>query len=108
MHYIVGTEIVTSPVRKQPIQPGMTSAQIKNRSTGLSPFSEQRELLTPGVTYTLLRVYVTEQKPCYVFSGDGQRVELIFDSVSTAEKFISELRQESLPDYESINRDKTD
>lgn len=108
MHYIVGTEIITTPVRKQALQPGMTSAQIKNQSTGLSSFSKQRELLTPGVTYTLLRVYVVEDKPCYVFSGDGQRVELMFDSVKSAEKFISELRREKLPDYETINRDKTD
>lgn len=111
MHYIVGTQIVTTAVRQQPLRPGMSSAQIKSRSTGLSTFSKQREQLSPGVTYTLIRVYTSaehQDKVCYAFTGEGSRVELVFDSIKDAEKFISQLRNEQLPDYEEANRNKTD
>lgn len=111
MHYIVGTQIVTRPSRPQPLRPGMTSTQIKSRSTGLTTFDKQREQLTSGVTYTLIRVYMSgeqQNKVCYAFAGNGERVELLFDSIKDAEKFISELRNEQLPDYEEANRNKSD
>lgn len=108
MHYIVGTKITCTPSRPQPLRPGMTSSQIKNRSTGLTTFTEQREQLTSGVEYTLIRVYIKEEKVCYAFAGNGERVELLFDSVTDAEKFISELRRETIPDYEELNKYKSD
>ena len=111
MHYIAGTQIVTRPVRAQPLKPGMTSAQIKNRTSGLSTFDDQRSQLTAGVTYTLIRVSMSaehQNKVCYTFAGNGERVELLFDSIKDAEKFISELRNEQVPDYEEFNKYKTD
>ena len=49
-----------------------------------------------------------QDKVCYAFAGNGERVELLFDSIKDAEKFISELRNEQIPDYEEANRNKTD
>lgn len=108
MHYIVGTKIVCRPSRPQPLKPGMTSSQIKSRSSGLTTFTEQREQLTSGVEYTLIRIFIKEEKVCYAFAGSGERVEILFNSVNDGEKFISELRNEEIPDYEEANRNKSD
>ena len=109
MHYIVGTQIAVTPIRKEPIRPGMSSSQIRSQSSGISGFREQRDLFTPGDNYTLIRVYVKGEKVCYKFASlSGDITEVEFQSVSDAEQFISELRGESVPDYERINRDKTD
>jgi hypothetical protein len=37
-----------------------------------------------------------------------QRVELEFTTVSDAEKFISELRNEQVPDYSDVYKNMTD
>lgn len=109
MHYIVGTQIVVAPVKKAPLRPGMSSSQIRNQSTGISGFKEQREQFASGDTYTLIRVFVKGEKVCYKFASlSGDITEVEFSTVSDAEAFISELRGENVPDYEKINRDKTD
>jgi len=109
VHYIVGTQITVTPSRKTPIRPGMSSSQIRSNSTGISSYKEQRELFDPGDTYTLIRVYVKGENVCYKFASlSGDITEVEFSSVADAENFISELRGESVPDYEKINRDKTD
>ena len=109
MHYIVGTQITIRPAVKTPIRPGMSSSQIRSTSTGLSTFHEQRELFTPGQTYTLLRISGKDEQVCYKFASiEGEIIEAVFPSVNNAEEFISELRGENVPDYEKINRDKSD
>lgn len=109
MHYIVGTKITVQPVIKTAIRPGMSSNQIRKQSTGLSKFVEQRDMFTPGDTYTLIRVFMKDGNVCYKFASlAGDITEVEFGSVTDAEKFISELRGETIPDYEQINRDKTD
>lgn len=110
MHYIIGTKIAVGAQRPaQKIRPGMSSAQIKATSRGLASgnYNEQRSLLTPNETYTLIRIFMKDEKVCYKMVGD-KTVELLFSSVKDAETFISEIRGEQVPDYEEINRNKTD
>jgi len=110
MHYIIGTKVSVGAQRStQKIKPGMSSNQIKAASRGLAngSYTEQRSKLTPNETYTIIRIYMKEEKVCYRFVGD-KTVELMFESVRDAESFISESRGEQIPDYEEINRNKTD
>lgn len=110
MHYIIGTEITIGNVgRKGPIRPGMSSQQIRQSSPGTTQFAKHREKFMLGDTYSIIRIYTQEERVCYRFaSHSGDVVEVLFDSVSEAERFISEVRNETLPDYERINRNKSD
>lgn len=109
MHYIAGTTIAIGSRPTAKVRTGMTSQQIRQASSGVSGFGTQREQLTPGDRYTLLRIHNKDDKVCYVFADrSGTRVELLFDTVSQAEKFISETKGETLPDYSAIYEDQTD
>lgn len=109
MHYIAGTSITITSQGSSKVRPGMTSAQIRQSSSGLSGFKTQREQLTPGERYTLLRIHNKDDGVCYVFADrGGTRVELLFDTVSQAEKFISEAKGETIPDYSAAYEDQTD
>ena len=109
MHYIIGTQITVTQSRPNPVRPGMSSQQIRATSRGMSNYTKEREQFTPGVTYTITRIYMKDNNVCYKFhSADGTGVEVIFKTVSDAEKFISEVKGETVPDYEQINRDKSD
>lgn len=93
-----------------PVRPGMTSSQIRAASGGnRSAYKEQREQLEPDKEYSLIRVYKKQDTCVYVFSSsDMQRVELEFTTISDAEKFISELRNEQVPDYSDVYKNMTD
>lgn len=107
MKYIVGTEITIRNTTGGKIRPGMTSQQIKAASTGNSKFGAQRALFTPGKEYVLNRIYTRDEKVIYRFARNfDDVVEVDFDSVSDAEKFISEARGESIA--ESIGVERTD
>jgi hypothetical protein len=110
MHYIVGTQLKLPASKSgQQIRPGMTSQQIRANSRGPSGFAEQRQLLTPGKQYTLARILKVDSGVNYIFSSNvGDRVTLPFGSVSEAEKFISSVIGESVPDYSSAYMDQTD
>ena len=109
MHYIAGTTITPAPQGSAKVKPGMTSSQIRQMSSGISDFKSQRDKLISRETYTLLRIHNKDDKVCYVFADrGGTRVELLFDTVSQAEKFISETRGEQLPDYSAAYENQTD
>ena len=106
MHYIAGTTITIS---SQGSATGMTSSQIRQMSGGVSGFKSQRDQLTIGEKYSLLRIHNKDDKICYVFADrSGTRVELLFDTVSQAEKFISEIKGEQLPDYSTVYDNQSD
>ena len=87
----------------------MTSSQIRQMSSGVSEFKTQRDQLTPQERYSLLRIHNKDEKVCYVFADrSGTRVELLFNTVSQAEKFISEIKGEQLPDYSTAYDNQTD
>lgn len=107
MKYIVGTEITIRNTTGGKIRPGMTSQQIKAASTGNSKFGTQRALFTSGKEYILNRIYTRDERVVYRFARNfDDIVEVDFDSVSEAEKFISEARGESI--VESIGVERTD
>ena len=109
MHYIAGTTITISSQGSAKVRPGMTSSQIRQLSTGVSGFKTQRDQLTTGERYSLLRIHNKDEKICYVFADrSGTRVELLFDTVSQAEKFISEVKGEQLPDYSTVYENQSD
>ena len=108
MHYIVGTQIVIEKSAPGKIKPGMTSQQIRQlRSpSGNSRYAENFE---PGVMYTLIRINQEPEGFNYKFrtrSGDIKNV--VFPSISEAEKFISSTKGDSLPNYDDIYNQTTD
>lgn len=109
MHYIIGTQISVSNAPKTKLRPGMSSAQIRTASQGRlsGTTSNYREEFTSNQVYSIARIFMKDEKVCYKFVGD-KVVELLFDSVKQADAFISELRGETVPDYEAFNRNKSD
>lgn len=109
MHYIVGTEII-APASKSSgkIKPGMTSSQIRALSTRGNADNEQLSKLTPGVKYTLARIYTENDMFVYKFIGTQSIVLLEFTSIQAAERFIAETRGESVTSYEHVYNSMTD
>ena len=110
MHYIAGTTITISERSiKTPIRPGMTSQQLRAASSKSSRFEEQKKQFKTGVVYTLNRISRQHDMVQYQFSNkSGERAIVHFDSIASAEMFISEQRSEQLPDYSNLYEDKSD
>lgn len=110
MHYIIGTTIkITQKTVEGGIRPGMTSAQIRARSSGRSEYSEIKNKFETNRDYSLTRIYPKDGGVLYKFVNSGAHVvEHVFKSVSQAENFISEIKGESVPDYSHIYKDMTD
>lgn len=95
MHYIIGTQVSIQPPRA--FRPGDPNSY-KTRKKQTTDF-------ITGKTYSLYHIAKDrEGKMRYVFiSNDNEDVVgLVFDSISEADKAISALKQEQLPDYEEI------
>lgn len=91
MTYIIGTSFV---VGKRIIRPGMSSSSAK--VTASTP------ILPPG-EYTINYIKKNENNVVYTFVNENfERVEIEFDSIGQAEKYISAMRNEQLPDYNAI------
>ena len=89
----------------------MTSRQLQQSSTGSSRFKDKRKLFKSDQVYTLTRIHMVDNSDtgdreiCYIFNDGGvDRVTVTFLTVADAEEFISELREEQVPEntfYES-------
>lgn len=91
MTYIIGT---TFHVGKRVIRPGITSSATK--VTANTP------ILPPGM-YTINYIKKNQDNVIYTFVNENlERVDVEFDSIGQAEKYISAMRNEQLPDYESF------
>ena len=115
MHYIVGTQITISGKTIEKIRPGMTSQQIRESSAGRTQFKAERNKFTSNRAYTLIRIHKISDPEhpnggniAYVWSdGTGERISVEFNSVARAEEFISEIKGETVPEYNTVY-DRTD
>lgn len=115
MHYIIGTQINITGKTIEKIRPGMTSQQIRQSSMGSTRFKKERSQFKLNRTYTLARIYkmynetdVSKSKIAYEWSdGAGSRIRTEFDTVKLAEDFISEVKGETIPEYDNFS-DRTD
>lgn len=101
MHYILNTTL-TVPVTigasriGGPTIPGQTK-QVNKIST---------RSLRPGVFYTLMHIRKDEEGVKYIFKGnDGTVTEEAFANCNEADKFIANIKGETLPDYEKFYND---
>lgn len=112
MHYIAGTQIKLSGKTISPKKSlqGLTGAQIRKLSTGATVFQKEREQFTPDRTYTLIRVCKDRESEnlIYTFSDGIDITPVLFPDVNTAETFISEIKNESIPDYSGVYINRTD
>ena len=117
MHYIIGTNItIESRPTTGRAKIGMTSSDIANLRKSGGDHTELKKKFTPGKQYTLTRIYkrfyedtINNEVVVYRFvSRDSDLVELEFNTVKLAEKFIADTRGEDLPDYGSVYETKTD
>lgn len=91
MTYIIGTRFA---VGRKILRPGMTNSQSK--VTASTP------ILPPG-EYTINYIKKTPNNVVYTFVNENlEQVDIEFDSIGQAEKYISAMRNEQLPDYESV------
>lgn len=91
MHYIIGTQLRVS-TRSSTGE----SASVRLVTEGT---------FKPGIVYNLYHIAKDrDEKIRYIFISDDQTdvVAYAFDTITTADKYISRLRGESLPDYEQI------
>ncbi len=117
MHYIIGTNItIESRPASGRAKVGMTSSDIANLRKPGGDHTELQKRFTPGKLYTLTRIYkrfyedtINNEVVVYRFvSRDSDLIELEFNTVNLAEKFIADVRGEELPDYNSVYETKTD
>lgn len=96
MHYIIGTQLMI-PTRAQ-TRPGPQANPRAARRPKSTDFK-------PGVAYTLYHITKDKEgKMRYVFISNQQDdvVGLVFDSIKEADRAISVLKQEHLPDYDEV------
>lgn len=108
MHYIAGTQIIVGKTATGKIKPGMTSQQIRQlrASSGSTKYTDNFE---PGIMYTLIRISKEQEGFNYRFrTRSGDITNVIFPSISEAEKFISSTLGETLPDYNDVYNQTTD
>lgn len=91
MTYIIGT---TFTVSRRVIKPGITN--ISNKVTSATP------ILPPG-TYTINNIKRIDGIVVYTFMNENlEQVQVEFDDMNQADRYISAMRNEQLPDYETI------
>tara|TARA_Y100000310_G_C20038903_1_gene515258 strand:- start:140 stop:460 length:321 start_codon:yes stop_codon:yes gene_type:complete len=100
MHYVIGTQIVVEK-KSNRVVPGMSSQQLKENLKRSKHDGVQSQFEINRV-YTLTRIYKKDENVIYCFTDGVERKEVQFDNTKTADQFIAELRQETLPDYISI------
>ena len=87
----------------------MTSQQLRAASSKSSGFEKQKKQFKPGVVYTLNRISKQHDVYQYQFSNNsGERATVHIESISSAEKFIAEQRNESVPDYSDVYENLSD
>lgn len=95
MHYIIGTRVlIPSAGQVNPRDPN----SYKTRRPKTYDFK-------PDLPYTLYHITKDrEDKMRYVFisNDNSDVVGLVFDTITEADKAISALKQEQLPDYDEI------
>lgn len=82
MHYIIGTSFKINPAAKSTIR-------------------DRR--LSPGNVYTL--VYIAKKNNSYVYTFmdlQRQKIDIEFSSCREADGVISKIRNERIPDYDSL------
>lgn len=83
MHYITGTSFSVKPDPRR-------------------GFRSRENEFKINVMYTLTRITKNDSTLAYTFTGvDRSQVTLDFESARDADAFISKLRNESIPSYES-------
>ncbi|MAF25840.1 hypothetical protein CL634_09745 [bacterium] len=105
MHYVIGTQIVVEK-KLNKVQPGMSSSQLR-QSLKRSKFEDIQSAFDIGRVYTLSRIYKKDDSIVYCFTDGIERTEVMFDTTQSADEFISELRKETVPDYEEVYRRMT-
>lgn len=92
MHYIVGTQII---FKKVPPRPGISSRDIH--------IPKPPSGFLYNVIYTLRNIAMNNSRYIYTFrtptTGD---IAIEFDSIKRGDEFISNTRQELLPDYNEM------
>ena len=101
MHYIIGTRIALSEIKAPPQQRVVTinSVQRSLRRTDVGPFKL-------GVEYILSNISSSKEGPLqYHFqSSNGEHVTIPFTSTKDADRYIANVRGESIPDYDDFFR----
>jgi hypothetical protein len=91
MTYIIGT---TFTVARKVVRPGVTN--ISNKVTASTP------ILPPG-TYTINNIKRADGNVIYTFVNENlEQVNVEFNDMGQADRYISAMRNEQLPDYETI------
>tara|TARA_A100001011_G_C14185901_1_gene789020 strand:+ start:682 stop:981 length:300 start_codon:yes stop_codon:yes gene_type:complete len=93
MHYIIGTEI---HIQNRPVDPRDPKTYRTRKVTGD---------FKPGVRYNLYHIRKDkENKMRYVFISNDQSdvVGLVFDTITEADRYISSIKNEQLPNYHEI------
>ena len=108
MHYILGKEFTIPNVQQQVVQPQTGATQL-SRPAGQYIAREWADF-TPGHSYNLYNIQKNNDGIVYTFrSYSGERdVVKMFESASDADGYISRVKGEQLPDYDSFYENRND
>ena len=104
MHYIIGTEVIYKD--RVPLKGVVTSSTFQRRVNNV--ITKQ---LKPDVVYYLYNISTNAKNGVdytFVSKKNHEAIKITFNSVNAADKAISELRKESLPDYFSEGNQRSD
>ena len=97
MHYIIGTTFRTPGERRVKPTAPVTSATFKRKTN-----NTLTKYLKPGILYSVYHISPRgDEGVLYVFKEveSNKTVSITFKAVSEADKAISQMREEDLPDY---------
>jgi|TARA_Y100000310_G_scaffold339595_1_gene432751 hypothetical protein len=105
VHYIIGTTILIpeSELRQTsgPVDVTDLAARKPKRVKNLTPFQT-------NIMYSLGNIRKQGDSIVYMFHSEAGEVELGFPNTTAADRYISQLKGEQLPDYENWHRGRQD
>ena len=108
MHYILGTSFQIPSANQQQLRPSVITSATGG-STMPSTAREWNDFDT-GHSYTLYNIEKIEEGVRYTFRSQtgAAQVQKVFESASQGDAYISSIKREQLPDYDSFYEKRND
>ena len=108
MHYIIGTSFRVPTRQEQTVRP----SAISSASQGSTTANSAREWadFDPGHTYTLYNIQKVNEGVQYIFRSQSGAAEVtkVFESANVGDNYISRVKLESLPNYNTFYENRND
>ncbi|MBC8416828.1 hypothetical protein H8E06_00680 [bacterium] len=109
MHYIIGTAFRIPTQQEQQVRPQGIVSSVGQRSTAANTAREWADFES-GHTYTLYNIQKVDEGVQYVFRSytGAPEVVKVFESPSIGDGYISRVKLEVVPDYDTFYEKRND